>query len=256
VNVSHDDVMRVADALWSAYETGAPLPGEMFEPLSYEDGLTVQAEILRRRLARGDVQVGWKVGLTSERARTLVGIDDRPFGHVMRLVRSGADIAADAAVGATIEAELCFTAAERISGPELTADDARARLATAAAGYELNERRAVPGGDIAFLVGDNLTNWGIVEGDGVAVDEVSDIDATQVTVTCNGEKRFACVSRDEVDTPYESIARLAATLHRHGLAIEPGHKIITGAYCRFDVEPGQTWTADYSGLGRVEITYT
>jgi len=250
------EIQRVADALWHAYETGGPLPGELFGPLEYEDGLAVQAEILRRRLARGDTQLGWKVGLTSDRARTMMGIDDRPFGHVMRVLASGATMLATEVAGATIEPELCFTAGDRIAGPDLTAGDVRSRLATVAAGYELNERRAPVGGDIAFLVGDNLTNWGIVEGGGAAVDDVTDIDATEVTISCNSEERFRCISRDEVDTPYDSIARLAATLHRHGLAIEPGHKIITGAYCRFDVEPGQTWTTEYSGLGRVEISYT
>ena len=246
----------MADALWEAYDTGGPLPLAAFEPLDFHDGLAVQADILRRRLDRGDTQIGWKVGLTSDRARKMVGIDDRPFGHLMRLIASGATIPADAAVGATIEPELCFTAAERITGADIAADEVRSKLATVAAGYELNERRAVVGGDIAALVGDNLTNWAIVEGEGAPTADVADIDATEIVVHCDGEERFRCRSNDEVDNPYLSISRLAATLDRYGLAIEPGHKIITGAYCRFDVEPGHTWTTHYSGLGRVEISYT
>ena len=244
-----------ADALWAAYQDGGPLPHELFVALEYEDGLTVQADILRRRLARGDHQIGWKVGLTSDRARRSVGIDDRPFGHLMQLIDSGTTLAADAAVGATVEPELCFTVAQQIKGPNVDPSSVPACLATAAAGYELNERRALVGGDIALLVGDNLTNWAIVEGGGTAIGNVEDIDTTAIVVSCNGVERFTCASSDEVDNPYLSIARLAATLHRHGLAIEPGHKIITGAYCRFDVEPGQTWTTEYSGIGRVEISY-
>jgi 2-keto-4-pentenoate hydratase len=249
-------ITRAADALWASYEVGAALPAELFTDLGYEEALAVQADILARRLARGDTQIGWKVGLTSDRARKLVGIDDRPFGHLMQLVANGSTIAADAAVGATIEPELCFTVAERIEGPDVDPASVPARLSTAAAGYELNERRAVVGGDISLLIADNLTNWTIVEGGGAPVTEVADIDATEIVVSLNGDEQFRCVSRDEVDNPYLSIARLAATLHRHGLAIEAGQKIITGAYCRFDVEPGQTWTTDYSGLGRVEITYS
>lgn len=250
------EVTQVAAALWDAYEHGGPLPLQLFEPLDHHQGQAVQAEILRRRLARGDQQIGWKVGLTSERARRAVGIDDRPFGHLMRLIDSGSTIPAGAAVGASIEPELCFTAGSRLAGSDLTASDVRAGIERAGAGYELNERRAVVGGDIAALIGDNLTNWAIVEGGSVDVAELDDINETEVVVACNGEERFRCVSRDEVDDPFTSIARLAATLDRHDLAIEAGHKIITGAYCRFDVAPGQTWTTDYSGLGRVEITYS
>ena len=247
---------EAADALWEAYERGGPLPDALFEPLDLDDGLAIQAEVLRRRLARGDTQVGWKVGLTSERARRQVGSESRPFGHLMQLLPSGSELPAGAADAASIEPELCFTAATRIEGPDVDPRDVRRALATAAAGYELNERRAVVGGDVALLVGDNLTNWAIVEGEGTPMVDVADIDATEVIVRCNGEERFRCTSSDEVDNPFVSIAHLAATLHRHGLAIEPGQKIITGAYCRFEIASGETWTTDYSGLGRVEITYT
>jgi len=252
-----------ADLLWAAYEAadGRPsaLPDEvgvLFADLGFEDGLAVQADILARRLARGDHQVGWKVGLTSERARKLVGIDDRPFGHLMHLVDSGATVRWADSLGPSIEPELCFTAGERIAGPDVTPEQVRGSLSRAAAGYELNERRTVVGQNMALLIGDNLTNWAIAEGGGCDPGQIHDIDATEIVVSCNGEERFRCTSRDEVDTPYLSIARLAATLDRHGLAIEAGHKIITGAYCRFDASPGDTWTTDYSGLGRVEITYS
>jgi len=244
-----------ADGLWKAYQNGTPIPAERFTGLGFEDGLIIQANIFRRRLARGDHHVGWKVGLTSERARSMVGIDDRPFGHLMRLVDNGATLEAAEVNKATVEPEMCFTIGEAISGDHVDPASVPQRIKSVAAGYELNERRAIVGGDLAMLVADNLTNWAIVEGSGVSPDNVADIDATEVVMSCNGEERFRCISRDEVDNPYLSISRLAATLHRHGMSLEPGQKVITGAYVRYQVEPGQTWTADYSGIGRVEVSY-
>ena len=83
-NSRNDNQTRAADALWEHYQRGGELSEELFEGLDFNDGLAIQAEIRRRRLQDGAVQVGWKVGLTSDRARRRVGIDDRPFGHLMQ----------------------------------------------------------------------------------------------------------------------------------------------------------------------------
>ena len=53
-----------------------------------------------------------------------------------------------------------------------------------------------------------------------------------------------------------SIARLAATLHKFDLGLQPGEKIITGAYTRHSVAAGDHWVAEYSNIGSVEMSYT
>lgn len=246
---------RAADALWGHYQQGIDLPHEAFEELDFSDGLAIQAEIRRRRLESGAIQVGWKVGLTSDRARRKVGIDDRPFGHLMQKFESGVSLLASLVNGATIEPEMCFTIGERISGVDVDPGTVPSRIERVSAGYELNERRAIVGGNLAMLIADNLTNWAIVEGSGVSPDEVPDIDETEIVQYCNGEERFRCTHREEVDNPYVSIARLAATLDRFDLGLEAGQKVITGAYTRYSVAPGEKWVAEYSGIGRVETNY-
>ena len=247
---------HAADVLWDHYQTGHELSDEAFADLDFNDGLTIQAEIRRRRIESGLTQIGWKVGLTSDRARKQVGIDDRPFGHLMQRFESGISLSAASTAGATIEPEMCFTVGETISGPDVDPETVPSRLAQVAAGYELNERRAVVGGNLAMLVADNLTNWAIVEGTGVPVHDVQDIDDTEIVLYRNGEECFRCVHRQEVDNPFNSISRLAATLHRFGLSIEAGQKVITGAYTRHRVEAGEHWLAEYSQLGHVETSYT
>ncbi|MCS5687624.1 MAG: hypothetical protein VX785_06470 [Actinomycetota bacterium] len=255
MNSLNDNQSRAADALWDHYQRGADLPDEAFEGLDFNDGLAIQAEIRRRRLENGAVQIGWKVGLTSDRARRQAGIDDRPFGHLMQKFESGVSLVASSVNGATIEPEMCFTIGEQISGPDVDPKTVPSRIERVSAGYELNERRAIVGGNLAMLVADNLTNWAIVEGSGVAPDEIPDIDEIEIVQYCNDEERFRCVHREQVDNPFVSIARLAATLHRFEMSIEVGQKVITGAYTRYAVASGENWVADYSGIGRVETSY-
>ena len=151
---------------------------------------------------------------------------------------------------------MCFTIGATIAGPDVDPETIPDRIARVAAGYELNERRAVVGGNLAMLIADNLTNWAIVEGSGVPVSDVQDIDETEIVLYRNDEECFRCVHKDEVDNPFISISRLAATLHRFDLSLEAGQKVITGAYTRHKVEPGEHWVAEYSNIGRVEASYT
>ena len=244
--------LAAADALSSYYADGGDVPTEAFADLGFEDGLAIQREMQRRAVSNGAVQAGWKVGLTSDRARTTVGIDDRPFGHVNRVLASPADIPSAEINKVSIEPEMCFVIGERIAGDDVDPASVRSRIAEVCAGYEVNEVRVAVGGNLAMLVADSLTNWAIVRGSGVDAPAAEVLDGCVITVTCDGEERFSCAAADEVDNPYLSIARLAATLHRHGLALEPGQCVITGAYGRFRVEPGQRWVSHYSQIGTVE----
>ena len=244
--------LTAADALSSYYANGGDAPAGAFADLDFEDGLSVQCEMQRRAIAKGAVHVGWKVGLTSDRARTAVGIDDRPFGHVNRVLASPAQIASTEISKVSIEPEMCFVIGERIAGDDVDPASVPERISEVCAGYEVNEVRVAVGGNLAMLVADSLTNWAVVRGEGIAPPAPEALDRCTVTVSCDGEEQFSCTAADEVDNPYLSIARLAATLHRHGLALEPGQCVITGAYSRFRVEPGQRWTTIYSGIGAVE----
>lgn len=244
--------LAAAEALSNYYATGGEVPAEAFADLGFEDGLAVQCEMQQRAVQSGAVHAGWKVGLTSDRARTTVGIDDRPFGHVNRVLESPADLPSAEISKVSIEPEMCFVIGERIAGDDVDPASVPARISQVCAGYEVNEARVAVGGNLAMLVADNLTNWAIVRGSGVEAPPAEELDRCVVTVSCDGEERFSCTAVDEVDNPYLSIARLAATLHRFGLALEPGQCVITGAYARFRVEPGQRWVTSYSQIGDVE----
>ena len=238
-------------------------------------------------------QVGWKVGLTSPRVRKAVGSEMRPFGHITRLLENGAVLpgsrnpasaaantttatntasaAANTASAASnpasaaanptlaalsIEPEMCFEIAAPISGNNFDPAQVPDHIAQVLPGFEINEKRLPPNAGLALLVADNLTNWAIVKGEGVPALPASALDEAVITVTCNGEPRFQCVAAEQVDNPYESIAALAATLHRYGKRLEPGQLVITGAYARFDLAPSDasaTWRAQYSGIGEVTI---
>ena len=248
----------LADRLWASRKSGDAFPAWL-SGLSLGEAHAVQLGLLARHVAAGETLAGWKVGLTSARARTLLGVDERPFGFVLasRVFRAGAQLSAEALRAPSIEPELCFTIGRRLNGADIDREEVTAGLARVAAGFEINERRAGSARpDFAALVTDCLTQWGIVEGGGVEASKLADLNAVRCTLLRDGEKVYEGVSRDELDPHVESLRRLVAALAPHGLGLEPGQKVITGAFARFDAASGTRWRAIYHDVGEVEASFS
>jgi 2-keto-4-pentenoate hydratase len=253
------DLDATVRRLEEARKGGDYCPAWLVGALTLDEALAVQLGLLARRLAEGEKLAGWKVGLTSPRARKALGADVRPFGYLLasRVFPSGASVPAAGIRALSIEPELCFTVGSRLAGSEVTREQVLASVARVAAGFELNERRAgAARPDLPAMVTDCLTQWGIVEGGGVALRDAGDLGRVRCTLRRDGEKAYEGVSRDELDDHVESLRRLVAELAAHGRALEPGHKVITGAFARFDAGPGQHWRAVYEGIGEVEVRFT
>ena len=257
------DVDGAVDALWRAAAAGDHAPGAWQGQLDLDQALAVQLGRLGRRLdVDGDELAGWKVGLTSPRSRAMLGGDERPFGHIVRsrLFRSGDRIPAADLHQPHIEPELCFAFEHPVSWPLDDPDAVRRAVSSIRAGFELNENRPGTrdpgkGPDLPLSVADNLSQWGIVVGDGIEPTGV-DVDGITVTLLCDGEAVYEGRSSDVLDNHWSSLARLAEVLHRHGRRIEAGHHVITGAYTRLPVVPGQRWEAHYHGIGSVAVHLT
>jgi len=245
------------DLVWQAWNNEGAYPDALSEWLDYDRALDVQAALLARRLARGEKVAGWKIGLTSDRVREKMGTSNQPFGHVMRLLPSGAEAGfAEIGPGTSIEPELVVTMGRDLKGPNVDATAARDAVATIAAGMEINQNRIPRHEDFPLLVADNLTQWAIVEGTPVAVPEDFDSASLRVVMSRNDETLTDVIGDNEIiDDHFASVAALANVLATRGLYLEAGQKVITGSFCRHPGEPGQHWHADFSGIGSVEFSF-
>lgn len=212
--------------------------------------LDLQLAVLAEHLEQGHTVGGWKVGLTSAASRAKLGADERPFGFVLaeRTLESGAVIAWDSIRELTVETEMCFTVGSEIDDPTITPDRVLDHIESVAAGFELNERRAGSARpDFCAMVTDCLTNWGIVGGPGVVPTNAAALSATVITMERDDGEVFQGVSSDHCDDHTISLCRLVDQLARHGQTLQPGQRVITGAFARFPTQPGERWRATYSG---------
>lgn len=250
------DVEQAAELIWNEGAQGRWFPEALRGTLDFDAGHRVQLAVRARKLAAGRTQAGWKVGFTSERVRKKYGTDERPFGHLMTedVYPSGAKV--PIFPHAALEPELCLTLGEPLGGADVTPQQARRAVSAVSAAFELNQGRSQGVSDVPLTVADNLSQWGIVVG--ATLEPVpEDLELGDMTVVLRGDGQsvVSVVGREVIDDHFLSLAMLAKTLAKHGLALESGMRVITGSFAKVDVAPGQRWEAEFAGIGEVAVTF-
>ncbi len=221
-----------------------------------DQGLQRQLDALDAKLANGARLAGWKVGLTSGASRDAMGAGFRPFGHILaeRVFASGATLSLAEFKSIGVENEVCFTMGAELAG-EVSAAAAKAAVASVAAGFEINEPRLSADASMAARLADNLSQWGIVAGAERPLEGI-DLDGLEVTLARDGVPQARVPARGHIDDHFASIAALAAQLGRFGRRLEPGQRVITGAFGRQRVTAPSRWSGDFGvALGTVEVVF-
>ncbi|MBT5458738.1 MAG: 4-oxalocrotonate decarboxylase, partial [Rhodospirillaceae bacterium] len=128
-----DDAARKAKAIQQLSET---------TPITVEEGYAVQAAAFSRRLARGETQVGMKMGFTSRAKMIQMGLSDMVWGRLsdQMLIEDGDEIDLKNYVHPRIEPELAFLLKRPLEGP-VTAAQAMAAVEAVAPAMELIDSR-------------------------------------------------------------------------------------------------------------------
>ena len=256
--VTPDEEQAALEVLWKGALEGSFPADEVRGQLTLDEGLRLQLRVLERWLERGETLGGWKVGMTSGQARDALGPGFRPFGFILssRVHRSGDVVDPAAITSCGVEPELCFRMGAVLEGRYVQSEDAAAAVDAVSPGFEINELRPVGSASGALRVADDLSQWGIVVGEEKSpVPADFDFAALRVEMRENGAVAATTSARDWIDDPYVSIARLASQLSRFGLRLEPGQRVITGAYSKHAVRGPGHWEAAFSELGTVSVRF-
>jgi 2-keto-4-pentenoate hydratase len=253
------DVATKARALYEARRTRVPIPPftDAEPDLDMDDGYAIQKELVKLLLADGDRIVGHKVGLTAAPMQRALGIDSPDYGPVLAstLYRNGDAIPLDAFVSPKVEAEIVFVLGERLEGPGVTVTQARAAIAGAVAGMEIIDSRIADWRiRLADTVADLASNGAMALSSRIVPLEDLDTRLIGMTLTRDGELVDTGAGAAALGDPVAVVAWLANTLGEHGVALEPGHLILTGAlHAAVPLTPGDVFRAEFDRLGPVTV---
>ena len=252
------DLQAIVDSLWNAALRGDLAPAQWRGKLSIEEAYRVQRAFLERRLAAGERQAGWKVGLTSTAIQQQFGFAEPLFGYLLEsaALASGSTLEAARLVDPRCESELCLTVSKALQGPGVTRVQARAAIAAVAPALELVEIRIPPPIDWPLALVDNLSQSAFIMG---APRSNPPPDVALADTTCEVVLNGTVVGRATGDAvlgdPAESLAWLANRLAEMGRRVEAGQRIMTGSFTQaFPLKAGDRIEARFGPFGSAVLS--
>ncbi|WP_433830142.1 2-keto-4-pentenoate hydratase [Actinoplanes sp. CA-015351] len=257
VQMLTDDECRViADRLWTAERDRVPIP-----PITRDwPGLTA-ADAYRIQLLnvsrRPDRVVGHKVGLSSAAMQEMMGVDEPDYGHLLEGMRLHEDSPVDARryCYPRVEIEVAFLLGADLPGRDCTEQDVLDATEAFAPSIELIDSRIE---DWRIGLGDTIADNASSAGFVVGASRVPSLDSRGiVAVLYRGDEPVAEGRSDAVlGDPVIAVAWLARTVAGFGVRLRAGHLIMPGACARaVDVRPGDSFRAEFSGLGSVRLAF-
>jgi 2-keto-4-pentenoate hydratase len=244
------DERGAVEAFWQARGRGEYFPKDWFDRLTLDEAYRIQLGMVARRVAAGERQIGWKVGLTAPAIQQQFGfhepvfgciLDSRPSGHVFRpgeLIRPG------------FEPELCLRVRETLRG-EVDAAAVRRAIDAVYPALEIIETRGDFTAQIALAMADNAQQKTVVLGGPMALADLAP-EGVAATVRINGEVMATGRGDAVLGNPLNSVIWLARKLAEFGRAIEAGEIIMSGSFTRqFPIAPGDRVEVEFAGVGKV-----
>ena len=223
------------------------------------DAYEIQLINIRARLDDGARVIGHKVGLSSEAMQQMMGVDEPDYGHLLADMEVFEDVPVDTSkfLFPRVEVEVGFILADDLPGAGCTEDDVLAATAAFAPSIELIDTR-IRDWKIALCdtIADNASSAGWVLGPQRVSPKDIDIKTIDAVLTRNGEVVAEGRSDAVLGNPVTAVAWLARKVDSFGVRLKAGDIVLPGSCTRaIDARPGDSFVADFAGLGSVRLSF-
>ena len=230
-----------------------------------EDAYSVQAALVRRKLASGRRIIGWKIGLTSKAMQDALKINIPDSGILFddMLFADGARIPKNRFIQPRIEAEIAFIMARDLKGQDVSRDDVIAATEHVVPSLEILDTRILrvdpetkATRTIVDTIADNAANAGIVLGKQRHAVSAFDLRWVGAIVKRNGEVEETGLGAGVLDDPASGIAWLVRRLAQYGVGLGAGDVVLSGSFIRpVEALSGSSFAADFGSFGNVSVSF-
>src|SRR3954463_1950391 len=110
------DITAAIEDFWIARARGEFFPQAYVDRLDLDEAYRIQLALIDRRIAAGERQIGWKVGLTAKPIQQQFGFHEPVFACVLETRGSGHVFGATELINPGFETELCIRLGRDLEG--------------------------------------------------------------------------------------------------------------------------------------------
>ncbi len=231
--------------------------------LELDDAYAIQRAGLALRQERGEVIVGWKMGLTSKAKREQMNLRAPVYGVLTDAMQVHGRFEIGAGIHPKIEPEIAFLTAHALHGA-VTLEQAAAAVTGVCAAMEILDSRYVGFKYFSLpdVVADNSSSSHFVlpwEAGSIAAGKWRplaglDLANLQMTMSVDGVAVQSAKSHEISGHPLESLVQLCAMLAAHGQGLPAGSVVLAGAATVAEMlRPGMRVRLEVEGLESVEV---
>lgn len=228
--------------------------------MDWEDAYAIQAEIRRRKVARGARIVGLKAGLTSRAKMKQMGVDTPVFGFLTDgdAVPDGGECRASELIHPRVEPEVAFVLKRALQGPGCHLGSVLAATDFVMPAIEIIDSRYRDFKfDLKSVVADNCSSSRFVLGGRCRKVEDLDLRTLGVVMEKNGQIVALGAAAAVLGHPAAAVAMLANFLGARGEALPEGTLVLSGGITEaIAVEAGDAVSLRVQDLGTVSLRFT
>lgn len=223
--------------------------------LSVQEGYAIQKALIVRKLSRGELLVGYKMGLTSESKRKQMHVDVPIYGVLtdrMRLL-DGNQLSMEERIHPKVEPEIAFIMGADLEG-EVSLEKAAMAVSGVCAALDVIDSRyrnfifTLPD-----VVADNCSSSAFVLGS-ISSFMGNDLSNLTVCLKVNGKEVTRGNTSAISGNPLMSIVQLSRMLAKENKKIEKGSIVLAGSATEaLSLAPGMKVEAVIEGLGSVSL---
>lgn len=261
LTLSEQQINDAAEQLYQAEKRRSPVePTTLTYPdMSVDDGYAIQKRWIDKKIAEGRRVVGYKIGYTSRAMQKALNIDEPDYGVLLdeMVFAEGSDIEAGQFCDPRVEVELAFILKDRLEGEHISifdvlkgADYVVPALEIIAARSHRKHPKTGYTRKVYDTIADNAGNAGLIMGGRPIKPHDTDLRWCGALLYVNGAIEETGLAAAVLNHPANGICWVARRFAPHGVALEPGQIILSGAFTApVAVKAGDTVHADYGPLG-------
>ncbi len=253
---------EVLDWLEAQIFDGGPA-GDVIEKLpglSAGEAYRLRDALMKRRIARGDRHIGYKVAGASRAIQTTEHVEGPMVGCLMHsgLYNESVPIAIGGYKRVIVESEVAVLLGHDLAGPGVEMTDVLLATAGIFPAIEVVASRGerVKRSHPMRIIGSKFTGGGIVIGGPLSAPQGIDLRLEGMVISINGEVKGSATGVEVMGNPLNAVALVANTIAAYGTKLTAGMLIMTGSFMgNLPVRPGDDLRVDFTRLGSVTARF-